>query len=252
MALSQEQLDAFWRDGFLPYHKILTDDELELYRREYDAEFERAEAGGQWRNLSADHDAPIAVQKTAPKQMLQIMQMCERNLHFRKLLYDPRILDVIQDIIGPNIMLFHDQALFKPAFHGGEVSWHQDNAYWNCRPANLVSCWLTLDDVDADNGAMQLIPGSHLTPVQHRKKREKDVLFNLGDQVDMSRAVTVSLPAGGCMFHHCQTLHHTNPNTTPRQRRAFAMHFMTLGTMRGNPQEVMHPSWGRPILRAVI
>src|SRR5688572_20809284 len=116
MTLTQEQLDAFWRNGYLPYKKILEDEEVELYRREYDREFELAEAGGHWRNLSADDGASFTAQKTAPKQMLQIMQMCERNIHFRKLIHDARILDVVQEIIGPNIMLFHDQALFKPAF----------------------------------------------------------------------------------------------------------------------------------------
>lgn len=250
MTLTQDQLDAFWRDGYLPYEKILKDHEIELYRREYDREFEVAEKGGQWRNLSADEGSSYEAQKTAKVKMLQIMGMGERNIHYRKLLYDARILDVIQDLIGPNIMLFHDQALFKPAHHGGEVTWHQDNAYWHCRPANLVSCWLTLDDVDEANGAMQLIPGSHLTPVWHERKNDKDVLFNLEDRVDKSKAVTVPLPAGACMFHHCQTLHHTNPNTTPRQRRAFAIHFMPVGTTRGG--DPMRTNFGHPILRMSI
>jgi phytanoyl-CoA hydroxylase len=248
MTLTQEQLDAFWRDGYLPYRKILSDDEIELLRNEYDREFERAETGGQWRNLSAEDGAPVAVQKAHGVRMLQIMQMCERNIHYRKLLYDPRILDVIEDLIGPNLMLFHDQALFKPAHHGGEVPWHQDNGYWHCRPAGLVSCWLALDDADDSNGAMQVIPGSHLAPVWHQKRNDKDVLFNLEDRVDKARAVTVPLPAGACMFHHCQTLHHTNPNTTPRQRRAFVIHVMPPGTRVGDG-EIMHADFHHPMLR---
>ncbi len=248
MTLSQEQIDTFSRNGFLPYEKILKEDEIDLLRREYDREFALAETAGHWRNLSANEDAAVSEQKSAKVKMLQIMQMCERNVHYRKLLYDARILDVVEDLIGSNIMLFHDQALFKPALEGGEVTWHQDNAYWKCRPANLVSCWLTLDDVDAANGAMQVIPGSHLSPIWHEKKDEKVILFDLRDKIDESKAVTVPLPAGACMFHHCQTLHHTNPNTTPRQRRAFAIHFMTPGTRAGNG-EVMHTTFSRPILR---
>ncbi|MGH7215153.1 MAG: phytanoyl-CoA dioxygenase family protein [Tepidisphaeraceae bacterium] len=250
MALTQEQLDAFARDGFLPFGKILEDNEIEVLRREYDREFELAERGGQWRNLSADAGAAVEEQKKSKKRMLQITQMCERNIHYRKLIHDARILDVVQDLIGPNIMLFHDQALFKPAHNGGPVTWHQDNAYWHARPANLVSCWLTLDDVDKANGAMQLVPGSHLKPIWHEKKSEKDILFDIEDQIDKSKVVTVPLPAGGCMFHHCQTLHYTDPNTTPRQRRAFAIHFMTPGT--SSREGVMRPSFGRPILRMCV
>jgi phytanoyl-CoA hydroxylase len=244
--LSQDQLDAFARDGFLSYGKILSDDEIALLRDEYDREFARAEAGGHWRNIAAAANATVAEQKVAPQRMLQIMQMCDRNIHFRKLLYDSRILDVIADLMGPSIMLFHDQALFKPPHHGGPVTWHQDNAYWHARPANLVSCWLTLDDVDRDNGAMQLIPGSHLRPVWH-EQRTDNVLLDVERQVDTSKAVVVELPAGGCMFHHCQTLHYTAPNRTDRQRRSYAIHFMPPGTTRNG--EVMRPSFSRPILR---
>src|SRR5688572_25045597 len=195
MTLNQEQLDAFWRDGYLVYGKILEDEEVDLFRREYDREFDRAESGGHWRNLSADEGTPIDRQKEHAVKMLQIMQMCERNVHYRRLVYDARILNVAEDLIGPNIMLFHDQALFKPAHRGGEVTWHQDNAYWKCRPANLVSCWLTLDDADEHNGAMQVIPGSHLAPVWHEKRRETDILYDLSDKIDRSKAVTVPLKA---------------------------------------------------------
>ena len=48
--------------------------------------------------------------------------------------------------------------------------------------------------------------------------------------IDEAQAEVIDLPAGGCMFHHCQTLHYTQPNTTDRQRRAFAMHLMAPGT----------------------
>lgn len=251
MILTQEQLDFFWEKGYLPYGKVLDDATLELLRQEYDAEFERAWQQGALRNLSAKPDADLEEQKKAPQQMLQIMQMCERNIHFRRLLYNEKILDIVQDLIGPNIMLFHDQALFKPAHAGGVVTWHQDNAYWRCRPATLVSCWLTLDNVDVENGAMQMIPGSHLKPIWHEEKNDV-ILKDTSSQINTSQAVTVELPAGGCMFHHCQTLHYTQPNTTDRQRRAFAIHFMSPGTRQGVNEVVLRAGFSHPILRMSV
>jgi ectoine hydroxylase-related dioxygenase (phytanoyl-CoA dioxygenase family) len=254
MALTQEQTDFFWKNGYLSYGKILEDEEIEILRREYEDEFEKAWQENSLCNLSAEDNSNVEGKKKASQQMLQIEQMCERNIHFRRLVYNQRILDVVQDLIGPNILLFHDQALFKPAHTGGPVMWHQDNAYWKCRPATLISCWMTLDDVDRENGAMQVIPGSQLKPSWPEERENGAAQLDAGEPEEIDRAVVVDLPAGGCMFHHCQTLHYTQPNTTERQRRAFAMHFMQPGTSliaQGQRHE-LHPDFSHPVLRMRI
>ena len=89
---------------------------------------------------------------------------------------------------------------------------------------------MTLDDVTVDNGAMQVIPGSHVQALEHDRSASSNALLDSADQVDASRAVAIELPAGGAMLHHCQTFHYTAPNNTPRERRAFIIHFMTPGT----------------------
>jgi ectoine hydroxylase-related dioxygenase (phytanoyl-CoA dioxygenase family) len=252
MTLNQEQIDQFHRHGYVKVGKVLQDDEIEQLREQYDLEFEKARDNNAYRNLATNDGGSADEKEAAPQQMLQIMQMCERNIHFRQLLFNQRILDMAEDLIGPNIQLFHDQALFKPAGHGGAVFWHQDNAYWKCNPANLISCWLTLDDVDVHNGAMQVIPGSHLTPIRHESSQDTNALLDLKD-VDPSQATVNDLPAGGCMFHHCQTLHYTAPNETENQRRAFAIHMMPPGTRRAdNENDSIHMpvSFKQPLLRA--
>ena len=237
-ALTGEQVEAFRRQGFVVPGVRLEAEEVESLGREYDRVFDEARGSERFRNLSGEK---------GDEEMLQITQVCERSLDFRRLLYHPSILDAVEDLIGPNIQLFHDQALYKPAHHGGPIHWHQDNAYWRCLPADLVSCWLTFDDVDADNGAMHLVPGSHMAPVEHRRG---DVLLDAGgDGADS--AFVAELPAGGIMFHHCQTLHHTRPNHTGRRRRAFAIHYMRPGTRSSHAGE-MPISFSRPLLRCRI
>ena len=248
--LSAEQVDRFRHDGYLKLGRLLDDGLVDLLRREYDREFARARDGdAQFRNLSISDTDDLRKKNEAPEQMLQIMQMCERNLHFRRLLFHDEILDCVEDLLGPNLQLFHDQALYKPAHDGGPVFWHQDNAYWQCTPANLVSCWLTLDDVTVANGAMQVIPGSHLGAMQHDRSSATDALLDNADRVDSSRAVAIELPAGGAMLHHCQTFHYTGPNETEHERRAFAIHFMTPGTKARRTGEYLGVSFGRPVLR---
>jgi phytanoyl-CoA hydroxylase len=250
MALTQDQIDFFSANGYLPIGKILEDDEIELFRGEYDREFALARDNDSYRNIAVSDSVSREEKRSSPVQMLQITQMSERNIHFMRLLYDARILDIVSELMGPNIMLFHDQALFKPAKTGGPVLWHQDNAYWRCRPANLISCWMTFDDAVKENGAMQMIPGSHLKPIWHETAESTDALLDTGAHVDESQAVTVDLPAGGIMFHHCQTLHYTQPNMTDRQRRAFAIHFMPPGTRHGDGK-VIGVGFSHPMLKVV-
>ncbi len=153
-SLTQDQIESFRSEGFVVIGKLLEDGHLEELREEYDRIFAEARETQKLRNLSATDGLPTEGDE---EEMLQIMQMCERSLLFRQLLFNDRILDIAEDLIGPNLQLFHDQALYKPAHRGGPIFWHQDNAYWKCIPANLVSCWLTLDDVDSANGAMHLL-----------------------------------------------------------------------------------------------
>lgn len=248
-ALTPEQIDDFRRRGYLSYGPLLPDELLEELRREYDRVFAEAATDGRYRNLSIDDTDDPEAKRAAPEQMLQIMQMCERSIAFRRLLYFEGLLDIVEDLIGPNIQLFHDQALYKPAHHGGPVFWHQDNAYWRCLPAHLVSCWLTLDAVNIDNGAMHVIPGSHLQTFDHQRSQSTGALLDMGEAVDAASAQVIDLPAGGAMFHHCQTLHYTPPNRTDRQRRALAIHFMPPGTRSGRTGEYLGVSFGRPVLR---
>ena len=248
-SLDQDQVNQFRQRGYIAIGKLLDDELVAVLRAEYDRLFAEARQTGRFRNLAISDTDNLDEKNNADEQMLQIMQCCERSIHFGELLYDGRILDIAEDLIGPNIQLFHDQALFKPARHGGSVFWHQDNAYWKCIPAHLVSCWLTLDDVNVENGAMHLMPGSHLTPLGHDRSEQTGALLDIGDQIDQAQAAIIDLPAGGALFHHCQTLHFTPPNHTDRQRRAFAIHFMPPGTRSGHSGDFLEVSFGRPMLR---
>ena len=249
MALNQHQRDFFLENGYVSYGPMLDEANLAELRCAYDAVFEQAQRENTFRNLALDDGGNSDEKLGSEVKMLQVMQACERHLAFRKLVYHPAMLDVLEQLIGPTFLLFHDQLLWKPAFTGGPVFWHQDNAYWKATPANLVSCWLTLDDVDVSNGAMQFVPGSHLKPVWHEQSDSTNALLNVESQVDKSKVKTVELPAGGALFHHCQTLHYTQPNSTPRQRRAVAIHCCVPGTTFQSGEKVTI-GWNRPLLRA--
>ena len=239
MKLTPQQVEQFQEKGYLKIpHRLITDNHLDLLREHYDALFakKRGTSGEGMRNLAVVGDSEQDETADRSEEMLQIMEMWHYDEVYRELLYHEPLLDIAENLIGPNIQLFHDQALYKPAHHGGEVPWHQDNGYWRCTPANLVSIWMALDDADEDNGCMNVIPGSHLenAPDHDRAISEKGELpALLQANVDENRAAPVPLKAGYAMVHHCLMLHQTNPNRSQRRRRAMVIHYMPTGTRNG-------------------
>ena len=236
MKLSSHQIEQFKQTGYLKIdEQVIDDNHLNVLRDHYDEQFtkRRNTEGEGMRNLAIVEDSDNHDDGESTDEMLQIMEMWRIDDEYKKLLYHKPMLDIVESLIGENIQLFHDQALYKPAYHGGEVFWHQDNAYWQCQPPNLVSIWLALDDADEENGCMNVIPGSYLEGLSShgRAESEKGKLPALLQvDADVDRSVAVPVRAGHVMVHHCMTLHQTNRNHSSRDRRALAIHYMPTGT----------------------
>ena len=236
MKLSLQEVETFKSEGYLKINeRVIDDNHLTVLREHYDTLFaeRRGTTGKGMRNLAVVENSENDDDADRSEEMLQIMEMWRLDEEYQKLLYHKPLLDIVESLIGTEIQLFHDQALYKPAYHGGEVFWHQDNAYWQCDPPNLVSIWIALDDADEENGCMNVIPSSHLEGLTShgRAKSEKGELPALLEvDADETRAVAVPVKAGYVMLHHCMTLHQTNPNRSPRDRRAMVIHYMSSGT----------------------
>ena len=73
----------------------------------------------------------------------------------------PEILDCVEALLGPDIVLWGSQVFCKPARTGRKIPWHQDGKYWPMRPLATVSAWIAIDDATPENGNMRYLPGSH-------------------------------------------------------------------------------------------
>jgi phytanoyl-CoA hydroxylase len=228
MPLTAEQVATFYGDGFLVYGPILTPEELEALRERIDmlaaGEGPAAENVG----IRLEAEAQQGGLRGVPRrdQVWQILRASRHDEVISSHAANPRILDIIEQLLGAeDIRLFADQTLMKPAFHGSPVSWHQDSAYWTTiEPPALVTCWVALDAATEENGCVRMIPGSHRSGVLPHRRGEDSFLHVQG--VDLSAAVPVVLPAGGCSFHHSCTVHGSGPNRTPHRRRGLATSYM--------------------------
>ncbi|MEM7538759.1 MAG: phytanoyl-CoA dioxygenase family protein [Chloroflexota bacterium] len=143
-----------------------------------------------------------------------------------------RILDYVQDLLGDTLILRHSHFFAKLPGDGKRVSWHQDASYWPLTPSKVVSAWLAIDDVDIENGAMQVIPGSHLNAqvaFERSSEEEQNVLNqtvkNPEDYGDSP--VAFELKAGQISLHSDWLLHGSEPNNSNRRRCGLALRYLS-------------------------
>jgi len=142
----------------------------------------------------------------------------------------PQLLDLVEPLIGPDIILWASAVFCKPATTGLEVPWHQDGQYWPIRPRATVTAWIALDDVDRGNGCMRVIPGSHrMGEFSHAVSDREDLVLNnvLDDpRIDLASARDIELEAGQVSLHDVELVHGSQPNTSGRRRAGFAVRYM--------------------------
>ncbi|MCW5624647.1 MAG: phytanoyl-CoA dioxygenase family protein [Burkholderiales bacterium] len=143
----------------------------------------------------------------------------------------PGILDLVQDILGPDLILWGSQVFCKPAKTGREVPWHQDGEYWPIRPLATCSAWIALDDVDPQNGCMRYIPGSHgagsIHPHREAMREDRALGFELEPTAfDETRSADDCLEAGQFSLHDVFLIHGSLHNRSDRRRAGFVVRYM--------------------------
>jgi non-heme Fe2+,alpha-ketoglutarate-dependent halogenase len=143
----------------------------------------------------------------------------------------PKILDAVEDVLGPNLLVWGSSFFNKEARDPGYVSWHQDSTYWGLDPADVVTAWVALSESTAENGAMRVMPDTHLMDqVKHRDTFAAGNLLSRGQEieveVDDSKAVMLQLQPGEMSLHHVRIIHGSDPNPSDKRRIGFAIRYL--------------------------
>jgi len=230
-ALSAEQVRFFHDQGYLALPTLLTEAEVAALRGIVDVLEEWVQA----------HPHPDFQREPASQNSSRYVIRKVSNIHrhggapWEAVWTDPRILDIFEDLLGPELRFHHSKLMMKPPFEGSAKVWHQDlpegfvshEEQARLRPlgtafkpehAPIVAIQLYLDDSTKDNGCIQVVPGSH------RRGLFEDPL----DQalVNPAEVRLAELRAGGALLFHCLTYHYSAPNTSPRWRRAPVFEYM--------------------------
>lgn len=143
---------------------------------------------------------------------------------------NPHILDAVEDLIGPDILLFGASIFAKDGRDPRYVSWHQDSAYFGLTPHREVTAWVALSEASTLHGCLRVAPGTHRGPaLQHVETFAKDNMLAKGQAlqgIDEAAAVEMPLAAGEFSLHHEQTAHSSLPNRAGDRRVGFAFFFI--------------------------
>jgi ectoine hydroxylase-related dioxygenase (phytanoyl-CoA dioxygenase family) len=209
-SLTETEIAAYEREGYLAPVPVMSEAEARGLR----ATLERIEAGmgGPLRG-DLRHKAHLLFPFLAD------------------LIRHPAILDAIEDVLGPDILCWNTNFFIKEAETPSFVSWHQDSTYWGLSSPDVCTAWVALTPSNLDNGAMAVIPASHMMDqIPHRDTFDRHNLLTRGQEiaveVDESAGVPLVLRPGEMSLHHVRLVHGSPPNPSNDRRIGFAIRYI--------------------------
>ncbi|MBO6560390.1 MAG: phytanoyl-CoA dioxygenase family protein [Nisaea sp.] len=206
--LTADQVDRYHEDGYVIPDFRLSPDKLERIKQLHSALLERHPEFRDYCNALLDYEPA-----------------------FREFAEDPEILDMISQVIGPDIALWNMSFFAKPAHGGKRTPWHQDGEYWPIRPLATCTVWLAVDAATPENGCLKFIRGSHKDQrlKAHNRTDATDVTLNQEldpSTYDEAEAVDLVLEPGQISLHDVYLLHGSEANHSDKPRRGMTMRFM--------------------------
>lgn len=200
--LSHAQLDSYRNEGFAFPVDVLSPEEVRRARAGLEA----------W---EAQSGRPLAYPEKSAAYLL--FDWADA------LAFHPAVLDAVEDLIGPDILVYHSTIFVKEANAPAFVHWHQDGAYFFLEPPEQVTAWIALSEASVRAGCMRIIPGSHRGDwLEHRDDPSPDNMIPRGQGVlgrhGPEDGVLMPLAAGQMSLHHTKALHASGPNANDDRR----------------------------------
>ena len=235
MRLTDAEVAAYHADGFLSGIRVVEATEATEVRRQFDlleAEVgrEQAEIG----LLDRHFDQPF------------IWELATR----------PSVLDCVESLIGPNILLLATHFFCKYGEGTKYVAWHQDATYWGLEPPDALTVWYAVDGSDRENGCMRVLPGTHRGGIRtHGKAEAGGNLLSVNQAVPVtpeeeSRAVDLILRPGEVSIHDGAAIHGSLPNRSNRRRCGLTLRYVPT-SVKPVAVNSMGKTWRAELVRGV-
>ena len=225
--VTEEQAAAFDEQGFFVLDEVLDEDSLAQTLAEIDGFEAKTE---EWLRTRKNERSMIS----EAGAITFTTHLVTRSPWLRDLSRSPLFTDLCRDLIGPDVRLYWDQAVYKRPEKPRPFPWHQDNGYVYLEPQAYLTCWVALTDATVENGCPWVVPGLH-----RKGTLRHTYVHPLGFEClsDPDGAVPAEVRAGGAVIFSSLTPHQTGPNTTGRTRKAYILQYAPDGALiqRGDP-----------------
>lgn len=247
--LSTEQLVAYRRDGFTVVSGAVDDALLAALIAAADR------FGDEAKTLTAD-SATIELDDTASTigGGSLIRRIKSPHLHdpaFARALMSPSLLDMVEQLIGPDFRWHHTKLNAKQPSGSGQVEWHTDWGYYPHTNADLLEIAIAIDPSTEANGCLRVLPGSHRGPALDHTEAGIFVGAVRPNSFDGSKTVPLLLEPGDISIHHVRLLHGSGPNRTDKERRLLLQGYAAADAwpLMAHHQPNDWPVWDERMLR---
>jgi len=233
--LTEKQVQAYQRDGFLLVENFLNAEELSGWRQAVTGAIVQRD-GRKMPNSDTKVGEDDGINKDSDyyaKVFDQLLNLWQTNEEVKQIMFDEKIGRMIATLAGWNgTRIWHDQALIKRPW-ANPTSWHLDTPFWSFSDRRAMSIWVALDDATYENGCLYFIPGScHTTSFENPGiGKNMDAVFDFYPQFKQTASVAVPMKAGSCSFHNGLTIHGAGANMTNGYRRAMTCAYMPDGAI---------------------
>lgn len=222
-SLTSEQLEFFETEGYLVVRGLIGRDEAQQWREYFMGLHAAGEVPGYFSPKKAE-DAGGDQLRMYPRMLMP--HVWDQTV--RGYTVDPRFYPILRDLLADEPIAMQSMLYFKPPGARGQAL-HQDNYYLQVSPGTCLALWLSLDDADAQNGGLSVVPGSHRLPILCPHPADLDKSFTI-EEVDVPEGlepVAIELNVGDALFFNGSVIHGSGPNVTAdRFRRSFICHYI--------------------------
>jgi non-haem Fe2+, alpha-ketoglutarate-dependent halogenase len=211
-----EHREFYEQNGYYFPIRVFSDEETADFKSEFEA----------YTTVNRDR-----LKGMLPRERRAIYSLTHMSLPWaNRIVSHPRVLDAVEAIIGPNILVWESMWFVKFPHDKTFVSWHQDGAYWGLHPPNVTTAWVALSPSTPENGCMRVVPKTHRTALPQRDTYATDNALSRGQEIDVevdeAQGVNLVLAPGEISLHHIGIVHGSKTNNSDGPRIGFAIRYI--------------------------